>query len=131
MPEETQTVKQIPKEIEKQIKKWEQQVLPLRSINALLSMSAIIFSLLAAANLEPYRGLTPYFAFFAAISVSLLSGLDISSKANRMRRAWRKLNVAIIKFEENCIPVCDLINAYEEAEEIIGDVKEFREPKSP
>jgi len=45
-----------------------------------------------------------------------------------MRRAWRKLNAAVIQFEEDRNTTKeDLIKAYEDAEKIIGDVKE--EPK--
>jgi hypothetical protein len=68
-----------------------------------------------------------YFGFLAALTVGLSSALDIGSKANRMRRAWRRLNVAIIKFEEKLIGMDELIKIYGESEEIIGDVKELRE----
>ncbi|MCZ7398091.1 MAG: hypothetical protein O8C62_00155 [Candidatus Methanoperedens sp.] len=129
MKEETGTVRQIPKEIAKARKKWEQQVFGLRTIHALLGMLAITSSLLVAANWGPYGIPIQRLAFIAALSVSLLSALDIGSKANRMRRAWRRLNVAIIKFEEKVISVDELIKAYEDAEEMIGDVKELRNTK--
>jgi hypothetical protein len=42
-----------------------------------------------------------------------------------MRRAWRKLNAARLRYETDpSIPTNYLANAYEGAEEIVGDVKE-------
>ena len=125
IPEET--IRQTPKDIIKARRKWEQQVIGLRSINAILGIIAIFSSLLVAANWELLGVQIKYFAFMAAAAVSLLSALDIGSKANRMRRAWRRLNVAIIRYEENLMSKDDLIKAYEDAEEIIGDVKEMRD----
>jgi len=120
-----ETIRQAPKDIIKARRKWEQQVFGLRSIHAFLGTIAIISSLLVAADWAFLGVPIKYFAFMAALAISLLSALDISSKANRMRRAWRRLNAAIIRYEENLITKDDLVKAYEDAEEIIGDVKEI------
>lgn len=42
-----------------------------------------------------------------------------------MKWAWRKLNAAVILFQEDSdTTIKQLIKAYEKGEEIIGDVKE-------
>lgn len=54
-----------------------------------------------------------------------MTGLGLGSKGNRMRSAWRILNAAKIRFEtDDNYPFETLMDKYEEAEELIGDVKE-------
>jgi hypothetical protein len=55
------------------------------------------------------------------------SAFDLGSKANRLRRAWRRLRTELLRFENRLSTEEDLIKVYALAEEIIGDVKE--EPK--
>ena len=53
-----------------------------------------------------------------------MTGLGLGSKGNRMRSAWRMLNAAKIRYENEVIEKEALLDKYEEAEELIGDVKE-------
>ena len=68
--------------------------------------------------------LAKIFALVAAASIALMTSFDLGTKSNNIVRAWRLLNAAIIKFnnvEENG-DVQKVIESYEKAEEIIGDV---------
>ena len=94
-----------------------------------LGFLAISFSVIVAAGLS--TEFIPDFwikmlAILSAISVGLLAGFDIGSKANRMMRGWRTLNTAKFRFEfqEENFGRKELNDAYKEAEFIIGDVKE-------
>lgn len=122
MAEESETFK----ELKNQCRIWKLEGSLLRTIHALLGIAAIISSLLVAAKINSFKSeQIEWLAFVAAVSVGLLNGFDIGSKANRMRRAWRKLNSAILRFEGiSCNGIEEVITAYEEAEMIIGDVKE-------
>lgn len=104
----------------------------LRGTHIFLGVSATIFSLLAATliqienpgndNINNY--LAKIFALIAAASIALMTSFDLGTKSNNMIRAWRLLNAAVIKFnnvkEED--DVQKVIESYEKAEEIIGDV---------
>ena len=104
----------------------------LRGIHIILGISATIFSLLAATFIQiesPVDGninnyLAKIFALIAAASIALMTSFDLGTKSNNMIRAWRLLNAAVIKFnnvkEEG--DVQKVIENYEKAEEIIGDV---------
>lgn len=123
--EESETLK----ELKKRRDRWLLEGRVLRAIHALLGITAIIASLLVASKINSFKSeQIEWLAFMAAVSVGLLNGFDVGSKANRMIKAWRKLNVAILKYEGNSnLTMNELIKAYEESEIIIGDVKE--EPK--
>ena len=50
-----------------------------------------------------------------------MSAYDLGSKSNRQRRAWRKLNAAMIRYEEKPdFTVEDLNKAYEGAKRLSG-----------
>lgn len=116
-------------DLKKQCNAWKLEGSLLRTVHALLGIAAIVSSLLVAAKINSFESeQIEWLAFLAAVSVGVLNGFDIGSKANRMRRAWRKLNAAVLRYEG--IPgqgIENVIKAYEEGEIIIGDVKE--EPK--
>lgn len=118
--------RKVPEKIKMQLRKTNQQAFWLRLVHALLSISSIVCSLLVAAKINSFEPvLIEWLAFMAAASVGIMSGFDLGSKANRMRRAWRRLNAAIIEFEEDSnTTIEELIEAYKDAEQIIGDVKE-------
>ena len=122
--------KQVPVEISKQLSRWAILAKLLRAGHAFLSITALLCSLLVSSDLIliiPRIAVLDkkLLAFIAALSVGLLSGFDLGAKSNRQRRAWRKLNTAIIRYKEELeYPVESLIKAYEDAEEIIGDVKD-------
>lgn len=113
------------KEVEIQLNKWKRQTFGLRTIHAVLGIIAVVASLLVAAKINSFNSDTiEWFAFLAAVSTGLLTAFDLGSKANRMRRAWRKLNAALIKYRRQQINDIELLKIYEESEDLIGDVKE-------
>ena len=126
----SQVKREIPEKISKIVERWYQQARMLRYIHAFLGFLAIACSLLVASKINTFTpDLIQWLAFVAALSTGLLSGFDLGSKANRMMRAWRLLNAYTIKYEEDSqMPIEQVINAYIEAEKLIGDVKE--EPQS-
>ena len=97
----------------------------LRITHGALVTSATICSIIVAAKINSFdKTLIEWLSAGAAMSVALLSAFDLGLQANKMRRAWRKLNASVIRYQEGVIEVPDLINAYEEAEGLIGDIKE-------
>ena len=110
-------------EIEKQLKTWSWQTSVFRLIHAALGITAIVSSLLVAAKLTLAVPLE-WLALIAAVSVGLMSGFNLGAKANSMRRAWRSLNAALLKYKHGVdTSAGNLIAVYAEAEAIIGDVK--------
>ena len=66
---------------------------------------------------------TKVFAFISAASFGLITGLNIGQLASGHRNAWRHLNVACMKFNElESFKEEDLIQAYNEAETLIGHI---------
>ena len=65
-----------------------------------------------------------WIALTAAVSTGLMTGLGLGYKGNRMRSAWRILNAAKIRYENDVVDIDTLMDKYEEAEKLIGDVKE-------
>lgn len=120
----------VPPEIEATFRNWRAQALRLRIFHVGLLIAASVFSILAAASVsEPLR---PYFAVAAALSVGILSALDLGVKANGFRNAWRIMNAAMARF--HAIPeftVEQLIQAYEHAEALIGDLPSGPRPAVP
>ena len=116
------------KEIKYQLTTWKSQTNYLRIIHALLTISATVCSFLVASKVSDQDSIVrPYIAwlsFIAAVSIGLLSAFDLGSKANRVRRAWRILNVSLMRYEKGKLPIENLLEKYLEAEEIIGDVRE-------
>jgi hypothetical protein len=93
-------------------------------IHAALGITAIVSSLLVAAKLSILEIPAEWLALTAAVSVGLMSGFNLGAKANSMRRAWRSLNAALLKYNHGVDnDAGNLIAAYAEAEAIIGDVK--------
>jgi hypothetical protein len=57
----------------------------------------------------------------------LLTGLGLTSKSNDTRAAWRVMNAARLRYVERVVEddrqaKADLIDAYERAESMIGDI---------
>lgn len=72
------------------------------------------------AFLQPWQVLT--LSATAAISVGIMSGLDLRGNADRVRRAWRVLNSAVIHYETDPnFTVQELNEAYTKAEDIISE----------
>jgi hypothetical protein len=120
----------VPPEIETTFQSWRSQALRLRILHVGLLIAASAFSILTASDVGvPFRR---YFAVSAALSVGILSALDLGVKANGFRNAWRHMNAAMARY--NSIPeftVEQLIKAYEEAEALIGDLPSGPRPAVP
>jgi hypothetical protein len=120
----------VPPEIETTFQSWRSQALRLRILHVGLLIAASAFSILTASDVGvPFRR---YFAVSAALSVGILSALDLGVKANGFRNAWRDMNAAMARY--NSIPeftVEQLIKAYEEAEALIGDLPSGPRPAVP
>lgn len=122
--EENQPIKQELPEIVEVLKLWTYKVKVFRFLQIFLGIVATFFSLLTAtlvgiANID---GIAKGTAFVAALAVALITAFDLSTKSNNIVRAWRKLYIAVIKFNKKISTKEDVIKAYEEAENIIGDV---------
>src|SRR4051812_15522158 len=111
----------VPPGIDITFQNWRSQALRLRVAHVSLLISASVFSILTAAAVGVrFR---PYFAVMAALSVGIISALDLGVKANGFRNAWRHMNAAMARYHS--IPeftVAQLIDAYEDAEALIGDL---------
>lgn len=122
--------RQLPPEIARTFRSWRTQARWLRIVHVTLLVAASAFSILAASGIdESYRR---GFAIAAAISVGILSALDLGVKANGFRNAWRHMNAAMARFHS--IPDFtpeQLITAYEEAETLIGDLPSGPRPEVP
>jgi hypothetical protein len=118
--------KEVPPEIRKQLGRWNFHSRVLRTSHFVLVLTATVCSVLVAAGWKPFpQARIDWLAALAAVSVSLISAYDLGSKANRMKRAWRKLNAAVILFlADPELTTKYIVKAYEKGEEIIGDVKE-------
>jgi hypothetical protein len=93
-------------------------------LHAALGIVAIVSSLLVAAKLTIFEIPTEWLAFTAAVSVGLMLAFNLGSRANLMRRAWLLLNTAVLAYKNGASSaVKELIEAYADAEAIIGDVK--------
>jgi hypothetical protein len=115
-----------PSPICKCLRDWNISAIFLRVAYIFLVLLSIVSSVIVASK---FSSLDPIWveilAMTAAISVGLLSALDIGGNANRMRKAWRKLNAAVIKYEEEeNYTIEELLSTYEAAEAMIADSKE-------
>lgn len=94
----------------------------LRSLQVILAVIAIVSSVLSASRLHlpwMHEGLLPV---CAAISVALLTGLDLSAQANKLRNAQRALTFAILQHQQAPESKLDaVLDAYRKGEILIGD----------
>lgn len=106
-------------------KTWSWQVRSLRTAHVALVIIATASSILVSAGIaNDYLGVPNPLAIIAAIAIGLVSAFALGDKANDFRNAWRVLNAAIIRYEtEPEFTVEQLIKAYEDAEQLIGDIK--------
>lgn len=102
---------------------WASNTTKLWAIHILLGVVATFFSLLTAAGIQTIgTGYSQVFAFIAALSISMMTAFNLGAKSNNTRNAWRKLNAAMMKFNQNIVNKEDVIRAYEEGESLIGGV---------
>jgi hypothetical protein len=101
---------------------WEFQARILRTSQVALAGLAIIASVLSASQWKPRFLPDGFLAVLAAVSIALLTGLDLSAMANKMRNAERHLTFAILESKQAPNPQYDkLLKAYQEGESIVGD----------
>ena len=102
---------------------WGSNTNQLWILHITLGVIGTFFSLLTATMIgyidDQYSRI---FGFIAALSISLLTAFNLGAKSNNTRNAWRKLNLAIIKFNEKMITKNALISAYEKGESLIGGI---------
>lgn len=105
---------------------WRKKAMGLRILHALLGISSVFFSLLTTTVLQfsgdNWNSYARIFAFIAAVSIGLMTAFNLGTKSNDMTRAWRKLAAAVIRFNKGLINEKKVIDAYVEAERLIGDV---------
>jgi hypothetical protein len=117
--------RRVPPKLLDALNKWSSHARVLRISHFVLVVMATVCTVLVAAKLPSNRIPVDWLAVLAALSVGLINALDLGSKSNRMRKAWRSLNAAVIWFEEDeQVPVKHLVDVYEKGEEVIGDVQE-------
>lgn len=60
---------------------------------------------------------------FLSISIFyLLTAFNLGAKSNNTRNAWRELNTAVMRFNQNIVQEPEVINAYERGETMIGGI---------
>jgi hypothetical protein len=103
--------------------RWDLWATVLRITHVLLGTLGIFFSLLAASQIGSIQDeYAKIFAFIAAVSISLMAAFNLSEKSNNVRKAWRELNAAVMKFNENIIDEKEIIEIYRNQEAVVGDV---------
>lgn len=116
-------------EISDRLGTWNRQAFRLRTISVILAVVGVVASVLVASNLgDPGDLWKRTTAVVAAIAASLLASLDLAGKSDGTRRAWRHLNGARLRYcdeSETDEPAARkmLIQAYEEGEAMVGDLK--------
>ena len=117
--------RKVPERILRVHRRWTRQVQVLRVTHSCLVIVATISSILASAGVfKDTLGIPNPLAVVAAISIGVVSAFTFGDKANNFRRAWRHLHAAIMRFEEEPEYTMEqLIQAYEDAEKLIGDVQ--------
>ena len=105
------------------LKLWGSNTTKLWTVHITLGVIATFFSLLTASQIghidDQYSRI---FGFIAALSISLLTAFNLGAKSNNTRNAWRRLNAAIMKFNEHMINKDALMAAYEQGESLVGGV---------
>lgn len=101
---------------------WELQARILRISQVVLAITAITASVLSASQWKPPLLPNGFLAVLAAVSIALLTGLDLTNQANKVRNAERHLTFSIIEFRQTSGASLDkLLESYQKAESIIGD----------
>ena len=109
----------VPDEITRNLKSWERGAGWLHFLQIVLSLAAIVSSVLVAANLGPSR-VVRVLAVCSALFTGVVSSFDPGGEANRMRNAWRLLNTALLRYQAGGTGIEQVIDAYERGEIIIG-----------
>lgn len=73
-------------------------------------------------QLKTQKTASQIFGFLAAVSISLMTAFNLGAKSNNTRNAWRELNTAVMKFNQNLVEKDEVIAAYERGEAMIGGI---------
>jgi uncharacterized membrane protein YfcA len=116
--------KEIPQEINKFYAKWDRLATLLRILFIFLVMVSIVGSLVVSTFADQLSSLwIRICSFSAALSMIVMTSMDIAGKANRVRNAVRHLNAARVRYESEAdFTIEKLISAYVAGEKLIGDV---------
>jgi hypothetical protein len=117
-------MKDTPKDINEALQKWSLMAALLRLAFFVLVVVSIGGSLVVTTFTSELEPLTLKLCSFAsALSIGLLTGMDIAGKANRVRQAVRRLTVSRLRYSTQVeYPIDQLISEYQLAERLIGDV---------
>lgn len=115
----------VPDEIIKRLKMWNLVSGILRYLHISLGIIAIVSSVTVASRLFlPGTYLMAWVAWLAAISSALLTSMNLGTKSNQVRTAWRILNEAVLRFQtEDDFTFKNLNDAYKTGEQTVGDVE--------
>jgi hypothetical protein len=102
---------------------WNVQSRVLRSVQVALAIVAIVASVLSASQWKPPWMPGGSLAVLAAVSIALLTGLDLTGQANKTRNAARHLTISILEHGQSSGPtsLAKVLDAYREAENLVGD----------
>jgi hypothetical protein len=116
-------MREVPDEIKKAVNFWYRSAGILRFLHISLGLIAVILTITVASTIGEKTSLTPWIAWGAAISVGIMTSFNLGTKSNSMRNAWRVLNEAKIRYEnQDDMTIEKLIDAYRDGEKLIGDV---------
>jgi hypothetical protein len=119
-------MREVPDEIKEAINVWYRSAGILRFLHISLGLIAVILTITVASTIGEKTFLTPWtpwIAWGAAISVGIMTSFNLGTKSNSMRNAWRVLNEAKIRYEnQEDMTIEKLIDAYRDGEKLIGDV---------
>lgn len=115
---------EVPPEILYRLKMWNRVSGWLRYLHISIGIIAIISSVTVAARLLDVSSESmSWVAWLAAISSALLTSMNLGTKSNQTRKAWRDLNTAVLRFQnEEDFSIEKLVTAYENGEKTVGDV---------
>lgn len=120
----TETTKEVPQDIVEALRSWDRTAGQLRFAQVFLGVlgtSAALAVTTFTLELSPIivKGLS----FTAALCIGLITAFDLNGRANIVRRAWRHLNTVALRYRN--VPEASLdsvVDAYSQAEEMLGDV---------
>jgi len=116
------TPRELPDEIDAELRGWRRSAALLQGVQVLLAVVAVISSILVAAQMKLSQTQIRWLAVLSAIATSMLSAFDPGGEANRFRNAWRVLNSAVVRFQnDQSVAVSTLFDAYDKGEKTIGD----------
>lgn len=110
---------------------WARNATILWIIHISLGLIATILTIIitALATTQEMGSTIAILAIIAAITAALLTTLDIGTKSNNTRNAWRKLNTAMMKYNQGLFNKEQVISQYEEGETMIAGITYTPIPK--